>query len=64
MTVPREFDNHHRRERGRPPDRPNLDIVTDAPVHRVRIEHGRCTGVEYSTAAGYGHGRLFRARSC
>jgi choline dehydrogenase len=33
-------------------NRPNLDIVTDALVHRVRIEHGRCTGVEYSTAAG------------
>ena len=33
-------------------NRPNLDIVTDAPVHRLRIEHGRCTGVEYSTAAG------------
>ncbi|AWS47645.1 GMC family oxidoreductase [Streptosporangium sp. 'caverna'] len=32
-------------------NRPNLDIVTDALVHRVRIEHGRCTGVEYSTAA-------------
>jgi len=29
-------------------DRPNLDVVTDALVHRVRIAAGRCTGVEYS----------------
>ncbi|WP_433557041.1 GMC family oxidoreductase [Pseudonocardia xinjiangensis] len=27
--------------------RPNLDVVTDAPVHRVLVEGGRCTGVEY-----------------
>lgn len=29
-------------------DRPNLDIVTGALVHRLRIENGHCTGVEYS----------------
>lgn len=29
--------------------RPNLDVVFDATVHRLRIEHGRCSGVEYST---------------
>jgi choline dehydrogenase-like flavoprotein len=29
-------------------DRPNLDVVTDALVHRVRIAACRCTGVEYS----------------
>lgn len=28
--------------------RPNLDVVADAMVHRLRIEQGRCTGVEYS----------------
>jgi choline dehydrogenase-like flavoprotein len=27
---------------------PHLDVVTDALVHRLRIERGRCTGVEYS----------------
>jgi choline dehydrogenase len=32
--------------------RPNLELVTDAVVHRVRIENGRCTGVEYSVAEG------------
>ena len=32
--------------------RPNLDVVADAVVHRLRIENGRCTGVEYSTAQG------------
>lgn len=29
-------------------DRPNLEVVTDALVHRVRIAEGRCVGVEYS----------------
>lgn len=29
-------------------DRPNLTVVTDAMVHRLRVERGRCTGVEYS----------------
>ncbi|MFJ9034353.1 GMC family oxidoreductase [Streptomyces sp. NPDC102274] len=29
--------------------RTNLDVVTDALVHRVRVEGSRCTGVEYST---------------
>ncbi len=28
-------------------DRPNLQIVGDAPVERVRIENGRATGVEF-----------------
>jgi choline dehydrogenase len=32
--------------------RPNLDVVADATVHRIRIENGRCTGVEYGTADG------------
>ncbi|WP_433293493.1 GMC family oxidoreductase [Pseudonocardia sp. CA-142604] len=36
-------------------DRPNLDIVTRATVHRLRIEDGRCIGVEYSA------GRLISA---
>jgi choline dehydrogenase len=29
-------------------DRPNLDIVTDAVVHRLRVSGGRCSGVDYS----------------
>ncbi|MFJ3174323.1 GMC family oxidoreductase [Streptomyces roseus] len=28
-------------------DRPNLDVVTDATVQRLRTAAGRCTGVEY-----------------
>ncbi len=32
--------------------RPNLEFVAQAVVHRVRIENGRCTGVEYTTADG------------
>jgi choline dehydrogenase-like flavoprotein len=28
--------------------RPNLEVVTDALAHRVRLTGGRCTGVEYS----------------
>jgi choline dehydrogenase len=32
--------------------RPNLEFVAEATVHRLRIENGRCTGVEYSTADG------------
>lgn len=28
--------------------RPNLEVVTEALVHRVRVEHGRCVGVDYS----------------
>lgn len=28
--------------------RPNLDVVTSALVHRVRLEGDRCTGVDYS----------------
>ena len=38
-------------------DRPNLDVVTDALVHRVTLEGERCTGVEYSV-----HGNLVTAR--
>jgi choline dehydrogenase len=30
--------------------RPNLEFVADATVHRLRIQNGRCTGVEYSAA--------------
>jgi choline dehydrogenase len=30
--------------------RPNLEVVTDALVYRLRIEGGRCTGVDYSAA--------------
>jgi choline dehydrogenase len=29
-------------------DRPNLDVVTDATVQRLRTTEGRCTGVEYT----------------
>jgi choline dehydrogenase len=29
-------------------DRANLDVVTDALVHRVRIENGTCVGVDYT----------------
>ncbi|NMH77757.1 GMC family oxidoreductase [Pseudonocardia xinjiangensis] len=29
-------------------DRPNLDLVTDALVHRLVVDGGRCTGVQYS----------------
>ncbi|MFD8375852.1 GMC family oxidoreductase [Streptomyces sp. NPDC059688] len=29
-------------------DRPNLDVVTDATVLRLRTRAGRCTGVEYT----------------
>jgi choline dehydrogenase len=32
-------------------DRPNLTVVTGALVHRLRVERGRCTGVEYSAGA-------------
>jgi choline dehydrogenase len=32
--------------------RPNLEFVAEATVHRLRIEHGRCTGAEYRTAGG------------
>jgi choline dehydrogenase len=32
--------------------RPNLEFVADATVHRLRIENGRCIGVEYSAADG------------
>ena len=34
--------------------RPNLDVVTSALVHRVRLDGDRCTGVEYSAGTtGY-----------
>jgi len=32
--------------------RPNLEVVAQATVHRLRIENGRCTGVEYGTTDG------------
>ncbi|GBG38150.1 choline dehydrogenase [Mycobacterium montefiorense] len=32
--------------------RPNLDFVAEATVHRLRIENGRCAGVEYSAGNG------------
>jgi choline dehydrogenase len=31
--------------------RPNLDVVSNALVHRVRLEGDRCTGVDYSVGA-------------
>jgi choline dehydrogenase len=31
--------------------RPNLDVVTSALVHRVRLDGDRCTGVEYSVGS-------------
>jgi choline dehydrogenase len=30
-------------------ERPNLDLVSDTLVHRVVVQNGLCTGVEYST---------------
>ena len=38
--------------------RPNLTLELDACVHRLRIEHGRCAGVEYVC-----EGRLHRAQA-
>lgn len=32
-------------------DRPHLDVVTGALVHRVLVDGGRCTGVEYSVGS-------------
>ena len=32
--------------------RPNLDLVADALVQRVIVEHGRCTGIEYRRGSG------------
>jgi choline dehydrogenase-like flavoprotein len=32
-------------------DRPNLDLVTDALVHRLVLSGDRCTGVEYSVGS-------------
>ena len=40
--------------------RPNLELVTDALVHRVRIEEGRAVGVDYSVG---GDTRLAAASS-
>jgi choline dehydrogenase-like flavoprotein len=31
--------------------RPNLDVITSALVHRVRLQGHRCTGVDYSVGA-------------
>jgi choline dehydrogenase len=33
-------------------NRPNLEFVAEATVQRLRIENGRCAGVEYSAADG------------
>lgn len=33
-------------------NRPNLELVTDALVHRVLVQGDRCTGVEYSVGTG------------
>jgi choline dehydrogenase len=33
--------------------RPNLDFAAASMVHRLRIEDGRCTGVEYTTGNGH-----------
>jgi len=38
--------------------RPNLTLELDACVHRLRVEHGRCAGVEYLR-----EGRLHRAEA-
>jgi choline dehydrogenase len=32
--------------------RPNLHVVTEATVHRLRLAGGRCTGVDYRTGSG------------
>jgi choline dehydrogenase len=37
-------------------DRPNLDVVTDALVHRIRIDNETCVGVDYTVG-----GRLLSA---
>ncbi|NSL43644.1 GMC family oxidoreductase [Streptomyces sp. 8P21H-1] len=34
-------------------DRPNLDVVTDATVRRLRTDAGRCTGVEYTVGGAH-----------
>ncbi|MEZ0291658.1 MAG: choline dehydrogenase [Solirubrobacteraceae bacterium] len=38
--------------------RPNLDVVTHAPVTRIRIEDGRATGVEVARRGGRGTRRI------
>nr|WP_206439123.1 GMC family oxidoreductase N-terminal domain-containing protein [Streptomyces scabichelini] len=38
-------------------DRPNLDVVTDATVQRLRTTAGRCTGVEYTIGTIGGESR-------
>ena len=38
--------------------RPNLDVVTHAPVTRIRIEDGRATGVEVARRGGRGIRRI------
>ncbi|OBJ53731.1 GMC family oxidoreductase [Mycobacterium sp. 1423905.2] len=40
--------------------RPNLTVVPDAMVHRIRIENGRCTGVEFTVA----HNKLMTLTRC
>lgn len=34
-------------------DRPNLQVITDAFVHRVIVREGRCRGVEYSVGTNF-----------
>ena len=38
--------------------RPNLDVVTHAPVTRIRIEDGRATGVDVARRSGRGTRRI------
>ena len=45
-------------------DRANLDVVTDALVHRVRVERHRCAGVEYSMGTLLKSGTLLVSASC
>jgi choline dehydrogenase len=42
-------------------DRPNLDFVADATVHRLCIKNGRCTGVDYTTGDGTASSRVSAA---
>ena len=39
-------------------DRPNLHVVTDALVHRLRLDGDRCVGVDYSKDGDHPPGGL------
>jgi len=39
-------------------DRPNLEVLTHAPVTRIRVEDGRATGVEVARRGGRGTRRI------